>query len=71
MIRRAGLCVMGGLVLFAGLAGCTASSLGRSPHERISQKRIEDGRRLRALNEDLDLLLQTERGTRLTRWHDR
>ena len=70
MMRRAGLCVLGGLVLFAGFAGCTASTLGRSPHERISRKNIENGRRQRALNEDIDLLLQTNTGTRLTRWHD-
>ena len=71
MMRRAGLCVLGGLVLFAGLAGCTASTLGRSPHERASQKKIYDGRLRRALNEDIEMLLQTEPGTRLTRWHDR
>ena len=71
MIRRAGLCVLGGLILFAGLAGCAASNLGRSPHENVSQKNIQNNRLRRALNEDLDLLFQTERGTRLTRWHDR
>ena len=70
-MMRAGLCVLGGLILLVGLAGCAASSLGRSPHERISQHKIQNNRLKRALNEDLDLLLQTDRGTRLTRWHDR
>ena len=70
-MMRAGLCVLGGLILLDGLAGCAASTLGRSPHENISQHNIQNDQLKRALNEDLDLLLQTDRGTRLTRWHDR
>ncbi len=71
MMRRAGLCVVGGLLLVAGLAGCSASTLGRSPHEVTNQHNLIENQRRRALNEDLDLLFQTGSGTRLTRWHDR
>jgi hypothetical protein len=71
MIRRAGFCVLGIVVLLAGLAGCAASTLGRSPHERASRQNINENRQRRALNEDLELVFMTEPGTRLTRWHDR
>lgn len=71
MMRRAGICVVGTLVLITGLVGCTASTLGRSPHERFSSHDINATRARRALNEDIDLVLQREPGTRLTRWHDR
>ena len=49
----------------------TEATLTQSPHEHfqaVSNVAHRDGR---ALVEDLDVLFQTDRPTRLTRWHDR
>jgi len=46
----------------------TTSETSREHYERVSSIIAADRR---ALAEDLDLLFQTERPTRLTRWHSR
>ena len=46
-------------------------SIGETGEEHFHRvTRIEDSRR-RALNSDLDYLFQTDRPSRLTRWHTR
>ena len=46
----------------------TMTQSGQDHAQAISRYAAHDAR---ALVEDLDLLFQTERSTRLTRWHDR
>ena len=82
MIRFVARIVVAGLGLMV-LQGCMGAkstwmyphaeteTLGQTPDEHRQQVVgvLEQDRR--ALNEDLDLLFQTDRPTRLTRWHSR
>jgi len=71
MSRFAPYIVAACLVAVCLSSGCTRATLARSPHERSQQwKQVAKRDRL-ALNDDVDFLLQKDRPTRLTRWHDR
>lgn len=64
-----------GLVLLVagacGMAMASGCTLTQSPREHGDSIRTVADRDARALGEDLDILAQTDRPTRLSRWHDR
>ena len=84
MVRTVRSAVAFGSFVLLLVVGCSSSSLGasiyphsglrtlnQSPHEhRENIGRMENQRRL-ALVEDLDVFFQTDRPTRLMRWHGR
>jgi hypothetical protein len=53
---------------FASSAGCTLTQTSREHSRQVKTVASHDAR---ALVEDLDIFFQTDRPTRLTRWHDR
>ncbi|MFQ5415243.1 MAG: hypothetical protein ACE5E6_12370 [Phycisphaerae bacterium] len=64
-------CSLAAACVLMVFAGCTGATLTMNPHERARQlDRIARHDRM-ALQDDIDLVLQNDRNTRLTRWHDR
>jgi hypothetical protein len=68
--------VLGGcltlMVCLAGLAGCsTKPGLGLTAHEREHRHNLIRDRDRAALQDDVDMMLLRDRGSRLTRWHVR
>ncbi len=70
MTRVTLLAVLACVTLSGLVGGCYTPTLTQSAHEHAHQWKSVARRDRLALNEDIDAVLQTDRPSRLTKWHD-